>query len=168
MRIKNVLWLGIIKCIFIYGLMSGSSANAQKVSFDSVKIAEIVTEATWEQFAKTIPTLTSSLETNLKSQNATAVAAQVFVEELRRALTKDNFSRAFALLLAVKLSADEQRELLNFLTSSTGKKYIRLASTNEVGLEFITPMARQACIAASARLGSSDQSSLRALCAGVN
>jgi hypothetical protein len=123
MHKKITSGVGVLRWFAICGLLVVCPlAKSQNVTFESVKIAEIVSGAYWDQLAPSLPLFMSKLETDLRSANATAPASQLFVQELSRAMTKDNFARAYAQFLSAKLNAEEQRELLVFFSSKVGEE----------------------------------------------
>lgn len=143
-----------------------SFAHAQSISFEAFKISDLLMSATWENTAQNLlPALMQKLESDLKADSATEKAAKVLTEEVRRAFSKDNFSQAFAQMIAGKLSIDEQRQTLAFLQSRAGGKYMEImGGQGKEIMQAILPLFKQACNAANSKLGIFERGSLNGAC----
>lgn len=136
---------------------------AQTLSFDSVRLADILLEATWPSTEKSIPLLVTGLKSQLVAGGTPDGPSRVFSEELQRGMTRENMSRYLAPVLSETFSDAEMKELLAFMRSPLGQKYLRM--NNDIsGNRFIEPIAKQACGAAQKRLSTSEYSSLASIC----
>ena len=159
--------LGFFKSLIaICCVAMASLSHAQGVSFEAFKITDLMMSSTWENLEQNIlPAVVQKLESDLKTGSATEKSAKVFSEEVHRAFSKDNFSKAFAQILASKLSIDEQRQTLAFLQSGAGRKYMEISSGkgNEI-MQAMMPIMKQACDAANAKLGIFERGTLNGIC----
>ena len=84
-------------------LFSSISA-AQVVTYESVRLADMLIEGTWQTMEQSFPAMITGLESDLRSGGATERASKVLAEETRRTLTRDNFTRFIAQALSEKLN----------------------------------------------------------------
>ena len=145
-------------------LLSSISA-AQVVTYESVRLADMLIEGTWQTMEQSFPAMITGLESDLRSGGATERASKVLAEETRRTLTRDNFTRFIAQALSEKLNEGELREIGAFLNSGAGQKWLRMSNDISASLKFLLPMVRQACDAANRQLSASDRGSLSKACA---
>lgn len=154
-----------MKHLFVIGcLLITTAAHSQNVSFDAVKISEALTSATWEQIEQIIPALMLKLEKDMMSSGATDQASKVYAEELRRTFTRDNLTRIWAQMVSSRLTVEEQQEVLGFLQSSSGQKFLALSQESKLNVKYTLPLLKQSCSSANSRLDSSDRLSLQKVC----
>ena len=147
--------------LFMFGF-----AHAQSVSFESFKIAEVVISTTWKNAEDNIlPALILKIETDLKAGSATDKAARVMAEEVRKAFSRDNFTKVVAQSISAMMTADEQRQTLLFLQSSAGQKYLKIGGgESQEATQLVVALIKQACVAANAQLGFFERGSLNGMC----
>jgi hypothetical protein len=137
---------------------------AQTVSFDSVRLADMLLEATWPSTEKALPLLMSGLKSQLVAGGAADGPSRVFSEELQRSMTRENMSRSLAPFLSETFSDAEMKELVVFMRSPLGQKYLRMTNDISSGTRIIQPIAKQACEASQKRLSATDYASLVGIC----
>ena len=147
-------------------LFALSAASAQPVSFDSVRLADTLMESSWSSLEPILPVVIAGIENTLKTNGFTEHASKVYGEELRRIMSKDNFSRAVAVTVTAKFSPEEIRDISVFLQSKVGLKYLSLNKELASNTEVLLPLVKQACRSTVERLKSAaDQTSMRDTCA---
>lgn len=156
--------LGLVRGALLLALfVSTGAVRAQTVTFDSVKIAELVVSSSWDQLESLFPPLFTAIEANLKAEGATEKASKVFGAELQKAMNREAMTKVYAQLIASKYSEAEQRETLLFFSSTAGQKYLAL-SKQAAQPEVFSPIVKQACLASQPQLGVFDRGSLNRLC----
>jgi hypothetical protein len=128
------------------------SASAQSVTYESVRVADLMVDSSWEQMREALSTGMESANQEAKANGVSYNAARVFTEEMGRSFTRENCAKAFAQMLAKNFSTVELKQLEAFLRSSAGQKYMSLSKSMESDPSFFEPITKQACDAASKRL----------------
>lgn len=144
-------------------ICSSVVASAQNVTFDAVKISELVVAKTWPQVEAVMPVLMSQLDQTMKSNGATEQATRVALEELRSAFNRDGMARVFAALITSQMSTEEQQETLRFLLSTAGNKYLQLSQKSGAA-EYGMPLINATCAKIRPRLSAGDLRSLAPFC----
>ena len=146
-------------------LLFTSCAFAQSVSYDAVKTAESWVNSSWEEeMGKAWSAMSLEMERQFKENGVSDQASKIWVEELRRSFTKENFSRALAPALTEKFNPDELKELNTFIQSNLGKKYLRLNKDLSSDPRFIAPFLKQSCDATKSRLGLFNRGNIDRVC----
>lgn len=141
-----------------------SSASAQYVSFESVRLAEFMASNTWQSLEQSLPIITSGFEAQLKSNGVTEEASKVLAEEFRRSMTQENMTRALAQMLTESFSNEEIKDLNLFMQSKLGQKYLQINKEMSNNVKMMTPIFRQTCISANSQLSSLERSSIAKFC----
>lgn len=143
---------------------AATTLHAQNVSFESVRIAESITQTTWDSVEKSLPTLALGLESQFRASGATEKASKVFAEEMKRSMNRENLTKALAQMLTESFNSDELAELAAFVQSKVGKKYLELSKEMGTNPKHIFHILRLACAAANAQLGTIDRGSISSAC----
>ena len=150
----------------LFSLGSWSNSIAQNVSYDAVQLSNVLIEKSWKATEVAIPTLLLGVKAQLEKGGATKESSRVLVEELQKSFTKENFGRGFAKVLSEKFSAEELRQISEFLASPVGKKYFELFGSEEQGLKVIEFILKSACDASKEKLSFFDRGSINSVCRG--
>ena len=153
-------------CSLVFSLGT-CSVFAQNISYDSVRIAELWTESTTQIVDNLLPSLIITIEANLKSSGGTEKGSKALAEAIRNVFTTDNLSRVVAQMISDKLNPDDQRQLLVFLQSPLGKKFLLINKETTSDTKYLTPLFKQACDAAKGQLGFFDRGSLNSICGNL-
>lgn len=151
--------------VLAFVLAGSGGVQSQTVSFDAVKLADVFISNSWEGIAPLLEAAVAKLEVDLRNQGATEKAAKVLSDSLAQSMNKDNMNRAMAEMISERLNPAEQRELMTFLQSSLGQKYLSLSKGGEANTRFLGSIFKQACESANAQLGFFDRGSINRACA---
>ena len=94
---------------------------AQSVSFESVRLADALTESSWPTLERSMPLLISGMRSQFVANGADETASRVLSEEIRRNLTRENLSKALASRLTERFSEPEMKELFVHALSAGAK-----------------------------------------------
>lgn len=141
-----------------------SDANAQSVSYESVRLSELFVESAWQSQEQALEAMLPGLETQLRQAGATERGASVFALELKKALNRESIGKALALFIDQKLTTDEMKELATFMKSNLGQKYLQLSRDLSTNIAVIGPIIKQACTASLRNLEAQDRKSVEAQC----
>lgn len=152
--------------IFVGCLLGISfSVGAQPVAFESVRLAETLVESGWSVVEQTLPPLVTGFESQLKANGVSERGSRIFGEELHRSMSKDNFSKAYAVAISAKFTPEEISEANAFLRGKSGQKFLSLSKEFASNPALVQPIVKQACSGAIQRLETgTDASNLRSLC----
>jgi hypothetical protein len=146
-------------------LLSGVLAcAAQPVSFDSVRLADVLLESSWPAIERMTPLFVAGLKSQLVTGGMTDTASRVLSEEIQRSMTRETMSRALAIILSDRFTETETKELLGFMRSPLGEKYLQTNNDISSGTRLARPIFKQACDASLKRLSAADRSSLASAC----
>ena len=142
-----------------------STAGAQPVAFESVRLAETIMVSGWSTAEQSLPLVIAGFESQLKASGVTERAAKIFSEELRLSMSRENLSKAYAVAITAKLTPEEILEVNGFLQSKAGQKYLGLSKDFATSPALVQPIAKQACNGAIQRLeAGTDRSSISNVC----
>lgn len=139
---------------------------AQSVSFESVRLAEILVEGTQQSMDQALPIVVAGMEAELRKRGATERATLVLSQELRGVFTRENVTKDMATFLSQRLSPAEAKDLAAFLQSSLGRKYVQLSKAASDGTSLSRRLIEQACEAAIGKLDREDSKGLAGMCPG--
>lgn len=139
-------------------------APAQSVTYESVRLSELLLDETWSVQEQTIPTVIAALEAQLRQGGASDRVTTVFPREVRKALTRENIGKATAVFFSQKLSIEETRDLTAFMQSTLGRKYLSLSREMAGNSGFIAQILKQACSNSARELDASDRRALEPVC----
>jgi hypothetical protein len=137
----------------------------QPITYEAVRLGEILVESGWSSLKAALPFLASGLSAQLRVAGVSEQAASALSREFSRAMTRESVGKAYALLISQQLTPDEARDLAAFLQTALGKKYLHmdLASNRSV----VKPILRSICDSAIASLAAPEARELRGACAGL-
>lgn len=146
-------------------LAASTLANAQQASLESIRLADVLIEASWPTMVQMMPMVITGLTAQVRSRGKASPASEVFIEELHKAfLDRDTVARGLAVALAQQYSTQELLEITAFMQSPTGRKYLRFSTDARATTAFVAPVLKQACDLARPRLGAADQAELNSVC----
>ena len=153
---RNILF------ILTAGLFAGF-VNAQ-ATFDSIKLTDQLIENSWKGIEVSIPVLILGLKSQLETNGVRKEAARVFVEELQRNFTKDNFSRSYSKQIAEAFTVDEIQRLSEFHASPLALKFSKFTQSEAQGQALIQGMLKITCESSKQKLGYFDRNSISSIC----
>lgn len=146
-------------------LAASTLANAQQASLESIRLADLLIEASWPTMNQMMPMVIAGFTAQVRASGKATPASEVFIEELRKAfLDRDTVARGFAVALSQQYSTQELLEITAFMQSPTGRKYLRFSTDPRATTAFIAPVLKQACDLARPRLSAAEQAELNAVC----
>lgn len=148
------LWVGAL-------VLCGAVANAQTVTSDAVKVAEIISVQGWRAIEQGLPAIVMQLEANLKNSGATTLAAATFSQDFQKAMTQEAVARIYAQVVAQRMSTEEQQATLAFLQSAAGAKFLAIGGSGGQDVQAIAvPLARELCASIKSKISQADAHSL--------
>ena len=148
---------------FFFSLVSGL-APAQNVSYEAVRVADMLTDSGWQNLEQTLPALISAMEARLRVDGATEKAARVFGAEVKKSMNRDAVAKAMAVAITKRMSSEEVKELAAFLQSGAGSKYLQMQKDILADASLVAPMLRQACEASARQLNDVERGTISATC----
>lgn len=112
--------------LLMIGMLLSISAYSQNVTYEAVKIAELILNQSWDQQVKTMPAILTSFKSQIRQAGATEKATNLFADELAKVMNKDQFINIYAQVISLNLTQDEMVQLDKFLRSDIGRKFINL------------------------------------------
>lgn len=153
------------KLLAAVALATSTLANAQQASLESIRLADVLVEASWPTMVQMMPVIIGGLTAQVRASGKATPASEVFIEELRKAfMDRDAVARGLAVALAQQYSTQELLEISAFMQSPTGRKYLRFSSDPRATTAFIAPVLKQACDLARPRLSAAEQVELNSVC----
>jgi len=150
---KNVLLL-------MTGMLLSISSYSQNVTYEAVKLAELLLNQSWEQQIKNMPVILTGFKSQIRQAGATEKASNIFADELAQAMNKDQFINIYAHVISLNLTQDETVQLDKFLRSDIGRKFLTLS--NDVVLPVhLEPIKDRAYKNTCAKLDEIDRTSIR-------
>lgn len=151
--------------LIVVSLISfASPAFSQAVSYESVKLADYFVQNTWESVQGSLPLMVAGVEHRLNGNGVSSEQSKAFANNLTKALSRDNFTKAIAQLLTKKLTPTEIVELTGFMQSNIGRKYLMINSEVAGDAKIFTPIFQQACDETKKGFESAARSNLDAFC----
>ena len=147
----------------LFAAVSGY-AGAQNVSYEAMRLADLITESTWEATAQTIPLILAGAENQLRTASISEKAAKIFVAELRKTANRENITKALALTLSAKFSAQEAKDLAVFMQSELGRKYLDMSKDLATTSAYFMPIVKQACVSTVQQLSDSERQTTARIC----
>lgn len=132
-------------------LLSASLTYSQNIKYEAFKLVEMGMSSSWDSAKPAIDAMFDGFALKLKDDRANEKANQIVFEELRRAFTRDNFSKIAAEALSENMTEAELREVLAFWQSPVGVKYLK-ATENMMSTKATAKLLAEACNAAKNRL----------------
>ena len=137
-------------------LLSASLTYSQNIKYEAFKLSEIIVSTNWDKAKPGIDAMFDGFALKLKDDRANEKANQVVLEEMRRAFSRDNFSKMVAEGLSENMTEAELREVLAFWQSPVGIKY-QNANANLLSAKAIAKLLAETCNAAKSRLSFIEQ-----------
>lgn len=144
----------LLLALSILATFSGP-VHAQVIKQDALKLAEIAMNDAWEVMVPALNMMFEGLTQQARNTRGAGPAAPIFIEELRRVISKENMTKASAALYSEHMTDLELKEALAFTTSPTGRKFASLANPGQI-TKFMAPMLREACTKTRGRLTASN------------
>ena len=148
----------------LLSLLTPLTAQSQSITYEAVRLSEIFLDSTWSSQEQSIPLLIAGIEAQLRQAGASERVATVFPRELKRSLNRDNLGKAFAAVLSQQLTSDESKDLIAFLQSSLGRKYLSLSKEITNSPAFSAQLFKPACDQVTSQLSSSEKVVLQSFC----
>jgi hypothetical protein len=146
-------------------LAASTLVNAQQASVESVRLADVLIEASWPTMNQMMPVVIAGLAAQIRAGGKATPASEVFIEELHKAfLDRDTVARGLAVALSQQYSTQELLEITAFMQSPTGRKYLQFSTDPRATTAFIAPVLKQACERARPRLGDAGRAELNPVC----
>lgn len=129
----------LIVCIGFF-----DNANAQGVKYEAFKLAEITMNDSWDAIKPMLDGMLDNLEKTNKAELGTDKSVSIFMEEFKRSISRENFTKMLALAWSEQMTESELKEALAFVTSPTGRKFGAL-SKSLGDAKIVAPILSEAC-----------------------
>ena len=143
------------------------SCASNSVTFESVRLADIMITANWSTFQSLLPIIQQSAQNKLKKSGASDHTAKIFSDEFGDSMSKENLSKIYALVITQHFSEHEQKELGEFLQSPLGIKYLEFGDEILKNPKLLKPILSQACKTTKQRVSSAEYKKISRECGNL-